>query len=205
VVGGNPDIRPETIRTFEAAMAWTPNERSQVNLSLFRYAMDDIIRGVPNPTPPPANKVQNTGGQTGHGLELEIAWDASRSLRLSGNYAWQRSTDRASGKDAGYAPHHDLYARADWVFARGWLASAQVNAVAGRQRAPGDTRAPIADYATLDLTLRTTQRRSHWDFAVSVRNLFNADAREPSLINGGIPNDLPLARRAFYAQASYGF
>ena len=67
------------------------------------------------------------------------------------------------------------------------------------------SRAPIADYATLDLTLRTTQRRNHWDFAVSVRNLFNADAREPSLINGGIPNDLPLARRALYAQATYGF
>jgi hypothetical protein len=38
------------------------------------------------------------------------------------------------------APRHDLYARADWGLARGWLASAQLNHVAGRQRAPGDAR-----------------------------------------------------------------
>jgi len=47
---------------------------------------------------------------------------------------------------------------------------------------------------TADLTLRTTQLRKDWELALSVRNLFNANAREPtsgsSAIN--IPNDLPL-------------
>jgi iron complex outermembrane receptor protein len=37
-----------------------------------------------------------------------------------------------------------------------------------------------------------------------VRNLFNADVREPSLAPGtAIPNDLPMAPRAVYLQASY--
>jgi len=36
-------------------------------------------------------------------------------------------------------------------------------------------------------------------------NLFDADVREPSLVNGGIPNDLPMAPRSVFVQASYGF
>lgn len=66
----------------------------------------------------------NTGDQKGHGVELESAWTVSRDLRLSGNYAWQRSTDQATGTDAGYAPRHHLYGRAEWAFASGYQSSA---------------------------------------------------------------------------------
>lgn len=204
VLGGNPDLRPETIQTVEAAVAWTVDARTQLNLSLFRYAMKDIIRGVPNAAPPPANTVQNIGSQDGHGLELEFVSEWSRTLRLAGNYAWQRSVDKATHHDAGYAPHHHLFARADWSFASGWLASSQLNWVADRERAMGDARPPIADFTTLDFTLRTIRRKNQWDLAVMVRNLFDADVREPSLAPGtAIPNDLPMAPRAVYLQASY--
>jgi outer membrane receptor protein involved in Fe transport len=205
VIGGNPDVKPETIRTLEVALAWSASETVQVNLSLFRYAMRDIIRGAPNPAPPPANVVQNRGGQDGRGGELEVVWDATRNLRISGNYAYQRSLDQATRQDAGYAPHHHVYLHADWALARGWRLGSQVNHVAGRKRAPGDARAPVPDYTTVDLALRATPGKSPWDFVLSVRNAFNADVREPSLINGGIPNDLPQAPRALYAQATYRF
>ncbi|GEM_PF-2871620 len=91
----------------------------------------------------------------------------------------------AAARRCADAPHHHLFARADWSFA-------------------GDTRAAIADYSTLDLSLRTLPGKSQWDFAVSVRNLFNADVREPSLAPGTArPNDLPQARRSLYLEASY--
>lgn len=51
-----------------------------------------------------------------------------------GNDSWQRSVDKATGKDAGYAPHRHAYARADWQFARERLVSAQLNFVGGRER-----------------------------------------------------------------------
>lgn len=76
--------------------------------------------------------------------------------------------------------------------------------MADRKRAAGDARPPIADYTTVDLALRTEQRKNSWSFAASVRNLFNADVREPSLAPGlSIPNDLPMAPRAVYVQAMY--
>lgn len=203
VARGNPGLRPETIRTLEAAFSWQARRNVQLNLSLFRYQMDDIIRLVSVP-PALGNTYFNTGRQTGHGMELELAWDVSRSLRLSGNYANQASTDNATGQDAGYAPHHHLYARADWRLVRDLLLSAQLNWVADRKRAAGDARAPVPDYKTVDLSLRSNRGAGQWDFAASVRNLFNADVREPSLAPGlSIPNDLPMAPRAFYLQAIY--
>jgi iron complex outermembrane receptor protein len=201
---GNPDLRPETINTLEAAVAWQLSRDVSVNLSAFRYSMQDIIRLVPRATAGTGSVYQNTGDQTGQGMELELVWDVNRSLRVSGNYAHQRSIDETTQQDAGYAPHNHLYSRADWRFASGWTVSGQVNYVADRKRAAGDTRPPIADYTTLDLTLRSEQRKNSWSFAASVRNLFNADVREPSLAPGtSIPNDLPMAPRAVYVQATY--
>ncbi len=204
VVNGNPNLKPETMRTLEAAFAWQARRDTQVNLSLFHYHMRDVIRAVANATPNTGSTYANTGNQYGSGMELETVWDASRKVRLTGNYAYQKSIDEASGQDAGYAPHHHLYARADWRIAGDWLLSPQINRVADRRRAAGDTRPKVPDYTTIDVTARTTDAYSQWDFAASVRNLFNADVREPSLAPGtAIPDDLPMAARSLWLQAVY--
>lgn len=201
---GNPNIRPETISTLEAAFSWQANKDTQANLNLFKYSMKDIIRAVPNPAPAPGLTFNNVGTQNGSGAELELIWDANRNVRVTGNYGYQRSIDGATNRDAGYAPHHHVYARVDWRVASGWLLSPQLNWVADRKRAEGDSRPPVPDYTTLDLTLRTSHGKSRWDFAVYVRNLFNADVREPSLAPGlAIPDDLPMAPRAIYVQMNY--
>jgi outer membrane receptor protein involved in Fe transport len=70
----------------------------------------------------------------------------------------------------------------------------------------------LKGYNTVDLTLRTDKASKSWDVAVSVRNLFDADVREPSPYDRSpaqpfisIPNDFPLPGRTFYVQASYQF
>lgn len=206
VARGNPDLRPETINTLEMAFSWQASKDTQLNWSVFRYDMKDIIRTVTNVTPGTGATFNNTGDQTGKGMELEVVWHANRNLWLSGHYAYQRSIDKISNRDAGYAPHHHLYGRADWRFSGGWLLSGQVNHVAGRERATDDNRPAISDYTTVDLTLRTDQGKTGWSLVASIRNFFNADVREPSLAPGlAIPNDLPMAPRAMYLQAVYGF
>lgn len=190
---GNPNLKPETNESVELAFAWQPASTVQANLNLFRYRMKDILRFVPNPDG--SATAQNSGRQNGQGVEVDLAWEAGQNLRLSGNYAQQHSVDAATSQDAGNAPRHHIYARADWRFMPGWTIDTQLNYVAGREREPGDLRPAIADYRTVDLTLRNQSRGGDWDFAVTVRNLFDADAREPSPAPGLIPNDLPLAPR----------
>ena len=131
---------------------------------------------------------------------------SAKAIVLSGNYAYQRSIDRTTRSDAGFAPHHQLYLRGDWRFAPGWLANSQINWVGERRREAGDTRSSLSGYHTVDLTLRTQGGRHAWDLAFSVRNLFDADAREPSPFDTpfiAVPGDIPLPGRSFYIQASY--
>lgn len=201
---GNPQLSPERIRTVEAALDWQARRDTQVKLSLFRYAMTDIIRTVPNSPPVPGFTFFNTGGQRGHGMELEVAWDASRSLRLMGHYARQAAIDETTKKNPGYVPKHHLYARGDWRFSEPFALGMQVNWVAGRQRSAGDARPPIPDYTTLDLVIRTVQRRARWSYAASLRNVFNARVLEPSPAPGtSLPFDLPMAPRSLQFQATY--
>jgi iron complex outermembrane receptor protein len=206
---GNPALKPETIATEEAAFNWQARKDLQLNLSFFRYTMRDIIRAIANtPAAPQLTTFQNTGEQRGRGLELEAVWDASRTLRLTGNYSLQKSVDVATDTDAGYVPHHHFYARGDWHFSQGWMASAQLDWVAQRKRAVGDIRPDVPDYKTVDLTLRTQRGKGHWDLAASIRNLFDATVLEPSINQGTtstvlIPGDLPQAPRSFYLQATY--
>ncbi|HUG21202.1 TonB-dependent receptor plug domain-containing protein [Piscinibacter sp.] len=205
VIRGNPNLRPETIETLESAFAWQARPDTHVNLSLFRYRMKDIIRTTD--VGEGTTMFDNVGTQRGHGVELEANWDVRHNLRLAGHYAYQRSTDETSGQDAGYAPHHQVFARMDYGFAGGWLFSAQAKHVADRKRAPTDLRQDdIADFTTADVTLRTTRGKDRWNLAASVRNLFDADVREPSLAPGvSLPDDLPMAGRSLYVQAVYRF
>ena len=66
-----------------------------------------------------AATAQNAGKQTGYGVELEMEWTATSSLSLLGNYAYQNSEDKDTNQDAGNAPHHQLYARANWELSMG--------------------------------------------------------------------------------------
>lgn len=193
VAVGSPDVRPETILTDELAFSWQTTAKLQTNLNFFSYKMRNIIIPV-------AARYQNAGTQQGKGLELESTLDASSSLRLTGSYSLQHSRDEATNQDSGITPHRRLFARADWRFAPFWQLGATANHVAGRMREPGDMRANIPDYTTVDLTLRREQFAEGWDARAMVTNLFNQHAWEPTFRSVGMISDLPLAGRAFYIQ-----
>ena len=197
VQSGSADIKPETIKTDELAFAWQPTSNLQTSLNFFYYHMLNIIQMV-------AARMQNAGDQTGRGLELEATLDATSNLRLAGNYSLQHSTDEATGQDAGLAPHRRLFVRADWRLAPFWQLGTTVNHVADRVREPGDTRALVPDYTTVDLTLRREKFADGWDASAMLTNLFNSNALEPTFKAVNMPSDLPLPGRAFYIQIQHG-
>ena len=202
---GNSSLDPETIDTVELGFDWDAGRGIRAAMNVFYYRMDDIIRLAPDPAPLTSTSAQNTGKQTGYGLEAELSWQASRRLRLSGNYAYQKSTDKDADDDVGFAPTHLAYARADWTFTPQWSVSSQATGVFDRKRAPGDTRSQVDDYVSFDLTLRGQQLfGDDWGMRLSARNLFNGNVREPSA-SALIPNDLPMAGRNVFLELSKAF
>lgn len=200
---GNPGLEPETIETSELAFAWQPRPALHTDLSLFHYHMRDIIRFVPGDSPASGVRAQNVGSQTGHGLELEGRWDTTNTLRLTGNVSLQRAIDGTTDKEAGLAPRQRYFAQADWRFAPQWQLGTTLNHVADRKRQTGDNRPEIDDYTTLDLSLRRDHLFGNGEVRATLLNVFDADAREPSLAPGNIVRDLPLPGRAFYVQLQY--
>jgi iron complex outermembrane receptor protein len=127
---------------------------------------------------------------------------------LLSNYAWQQSRDNTLNANPGYAPQHQVYLRANWEFLPDWRLTPQAKWIIGRERSLGDNRPPVADYTWVDLTLRRQHVLKYWEIAFSVRNLFDVDAREPSLAgntSAAIPHDLPLAERSFFGEIRLNF
>jgi iron complex outermembrane receptor protein len=205
IARGNPALKPETTRTFEAVSNWSATPSLTFNVSVYGYRMRDIVRTVPNPPPAPGSTYTNLGRQHGRGVELEAQWEATRQLRVSGHLSLTRAIDPATGTDVGNVPRRDAFLRADWRLANGWRLDAVLNHVADRRRARGDARPPVPDYTTLDLALGTAPAVRGWSFSAALRNAFDADVREPNLAPGLVPNDLPQAGRSFTLQAGYGF
>ena len=195
---GNPDLDPEIIDTYEIAFDYAATDNLKLSMNMFYYQMDDIIRFDPT-------TANNTGKQTGHGLEMELNWKATDHLSVYGNYAYQSSEDKDTDSDVADVPQQQIYLRTHYELTPIWSINSQLNHVRGRKRASTDLRSAIDDYTVVDLTLRAKEFAPGFEFALSARNLFDESVKEPSLAPGAIPNDLPLAGRGVFVELRKSF
>ncbi|HAI97614.1 MAG: TonB-dependent receptor [Cycloclasticus sp.] len=195
---GNPDLDPEIIDTYEMAFSYTATDNLKLSMNLFYYQMKDIIRF--NPT-----TANNTGKQTGHGLEAEINWKATDKWSVYANYAYQSSEDKDTDSEVADVPQQQIYLRTHYELTSIWSINSQLNHVRDRKRASTDLRSAIDDYTVVDLTLRAKEFAPGFEFALSARNLFDESVKEPSLAPGAIPNDLPLAGRGVFVELRKSF
>jgi outer membrane cobalamin receptor len=206
---GNRNVEPETIDTWELAFDYRATKNLHFATNLFTYKWNDGIIYGPGETEG-TFKIANIATQKGQGLEFETRWQMSNKFSLLANYAFTKATNENTNHDAGNYPQHSAYLRTDWLVYPNWSLNSQLTWIGENKRGAGDPRAPVDDYTTVDLTLRRKEIKGHWNFAVSVRNLFDADARVPSSgpdADGmiAIPHDYPLAGRHYWIETRYRF
>ncbi len=204
---GNPDLTPEQMETVEVAFDYHPQSDFGVILSFYRYQWRDIIQFIPDEGLP-SSTAQNYGKQTGYGGEFELNWQLATSLKLSGNFSYTQATNDVTQQDVAFIPNKQLYVQLDWQADENIHVNIKNNWVMGRKREAVDLRKPIDNYLMTDATVRWNANHQPIELSLIVRNLFDVDAREPSLNNGvvvNIPNDLPLTGRALYGELRYQF
>ena len=198
---GNPNLRPETIKTTELAFDYRPNKELRTALNLFYYQIEDQIGGE-FITKNSLLTETNLAGQHGYGSEFEWDWRFLPDWDLRGNYAWQYAQSETTSKRVANVPEHHVYGALGWSFMPKWQIQTQVNWIGHRPSGTGDSRV-LQDYETVDLTLNANRLMGHLDLTASVRNLFDSNGKEPAVAS--YPDNLPIAGQLYYFEAQIHF
>lgn len=206
---GNANLKPETIKTTELAFSYEITPELTTDLNLYHYKTKDMIDFVTNANG--SNTAQNDKNLTGKGIELETSWQINKQWLLSANYAYQSTKDDNTHKQVEFVPKQQFYLDARWKFKPDWELSSQLNLIADRERDEADTRNNIKDYSLVNMTLRRKNLsfgsgtsgagKTNWEFAATIKNLFNENAYEPG--DGKIQDDYLLNDRRIYAEIRY--
>lgn len=195
----NADLRPERSRNLELVFNYIFTPSFNIGLNIFKYTQTDLIDDK-QITGNGIKQFTNIGEHTIKGIELEAKWQVANSFRLSSNYTF-RDQDNSEYR-AVDEPNQDAYLRADWSIYQNWNWNFQFNWIGERTRSADDNRPTLDDYLIADTTLRYSSA-DNWEFATSIRNLFDEDAREYT--NNRVPGDLPLPERNYYMEIRYKF
>lgn len=206
---GNPRLKPETIETVELVLNYQPTFDIYTAFNTFYYEVDDLIEFVGGADT--SRTAQNVGKQEGYGIEWETTWQITKSWNLAGNYAYQRSKDKTTDSDTANAPQQQVFLLSRWELTPNWNFNVKLDWVADRKRAENDPRLPIEDYTLVDLILHKTDILKGLELKLTIKNLLDEQAMEPSPYdptapNGAlIPGDYPLAGRSYYLGFAYRF
>ncbi len=200
----NNNLDPEESETIELNFSYIVNQDLNFGVNIYQFKIDNFIRRI---TLANGDKqYQNTGNHKTMGIEVEAQWYASDHLSFSGNYTWrdpENNEYRVSEE-----PEQSAYLRTDWQFKPGWNWDIQANWIADRKRSDKDSRSNMDDYTVTDTTLRYSGLKN-WEFAASMRNIFDENARDQAFIkdntNSNIRYDLPLPERNAWAEIRYKF
>jgi iron complex outermembrane receptor protein len=196
---GNPQLRPEKLKSLELALSWNPTPAWSWDINLYEFHIRDFIDFLPDPGG--TFTAQNASRLKGRGVETELRHQLDKQLQVLANFSHQQTRDEGNGEALGFTPGAEANLRLIWEPAPHWQVTPRLVWVGPGKRPAGDARADLDGYTTLDLSLRRHLPR---DFTLSftARNLFDAEVREAS--RGpeagqpvpSIPNDLPQAGRS---------
>jgi iron complex outermembrane receptor protein len=196
----NPALTPEKSKTLELSLAYVPHRDLRLGMNLYHFKRKDVI--APSSSSP--SQFQNYPEFDTDGIEFEAQWQVSRDLRLAGNFSQTRNEGIDSVLRDPSIPLKQAYLRADWAFQPKWHWNLQLNWFDERPLPAGDPRlSGRSDAFTLASTTLRYIHDKHWEFAASIRNLFDTDAREYS--SRSLYYNLPLPGRNFFGELRYKF
>ena len=202
---GNPNLKPEMTDTFEFVIQKNWGQRLKTSVNGYFYQTDDLITIAPDAlTSIPT--FMNSDGTNGYGLEFDIDLAVAYNARAKFGYSFQEARFRTSKEATGFAPRHQAYVEGRWRFSPKLAMTFGVKYVGERLRAPGDLRENVDSYFWGTAAVRYSPDQGGPFFAtLSIENIFDVDAREPSTDQFLAPEDIPLPGRQILGRVGVRF
>jgi iron complex outermembrane receptor protein len=199
---GNPDLKPEKIKTYEVILDHYFANNLRLSASLFDYRINDLIEQVTDPVDGllvfnNVSKVETKGAQ----LVAEGQWDNGIKGRAS--YSYQHARDVDTGMTLTNSPQQLAKLNVTGPLFSGVRAGWETLYTGPRKTTLGS----VGGYSITNLTLRTDELAKGLDLSFSVYNLFDKtyyDPTTPDLANNGL-DSLQQDGRTFRFKLSYRF
>jgi outer membrane receptor for ferrienterochelin and colicins len=167
----NPNLQPETIRTYELVFEQYLPTALRVSAAAYRYDIDGLITQVDDPVSG-ISVFENTAAAHAEGLELQLEGRYASGIVARGSYALQRTEDAHTGQVLSDSPRHLAKLNLSVPLYRNKLYGSlevQYNSSAitpGRETAPG--------YMLLNGTVFARKLTKGAGFSFSAYNLLNS-------------------------------
>lgn len=201
-VRGNPNLKPETIDTYEVGINadWTPHFSS--TLTLFRNDIDQLIdRQITTDATGVIVRYANVSGIQTDGLEATSRYQFSENSYIAVNYTLQDSRFVATNERVKDTPEHRGTFQGNIALLDNLHWYTEVHIKGPTSRSATDPRPSMPGYAITNTTLRMPNILPKLELSFSVFNLFDKEAYYPYV--SAVPDDFPQPGRTFFAKLRY--
>jgi iron complex outermembrane receptor protein len=191
----NPDLQPETIRSYELVWEQRFGPSWRTSVSAFWFDVKDLINQELDPGADPVSEdddlyfFNNGGSAVSRGVECEVEGRLPWGLRALASYAFTDTEDKTTGQQLNNSPQHlgklnvSLPVWREKVFA-----GLEVQAMSSRDTVAGNKSGA---YAIANFTLYSRELVKGLEFSASIYNLF--DQRYDHPVSGDFSYTGPIS------------
>ncbi|MBF0101959.1 MAG: TonB-dependent receptor [Desulfobacterales bacterium] len=205
---GNPDLKPETVDTYEVSVGGDITQVVSSRITGFYNTVKDAIglNILPNSQ---GGIYENKDRLLSNGFELELTYSIYKGSYLNLNYTYQDSKNKQTKERPYYAPRHKgnlmlnvaLHKYINW--------NIDLHVQDDFRRAKGDIRSQNPGFGIVNSTLLFKPLYAYsslkeLELRLSIYNLLNKNYTFP-YPKGTLPGDQPMPDRHFLAEMMYHF
>jgi outer membrane cobalamin receptor len=201
---GNPNCKPEKIKSYEIALGYRFGGSHTINANWFRNEIVDLIAKDTSTSPA---IYTNRGSAKVDGVEVVIMGQYSPANYWKLNYTWQNPKDADTDEDLPNVPSQRAAFSVNYGVCKYLDAHADILWTGERPRVSGDDRGDMPSYTTVDLTLIAKNFYKGFEIRGIVHNLFDEEYEDPDLSGAQklIPYDYPREGISALVEFSYRF
>lgn len=201
-IAGNPDLKPETIRTYELGLAYEFTKNLNANINYFYNLVRDEITFLPKESPDELLKYDNVRDSNIQGIELELKANFGINNYAYANYTYLDA--ESGGHQIANTAKHKGNVGLNYEICKYLNSNIHAFVTGHRARDEKDSRDDNSGFTLFDLTLTAKEFFKTMKIKASLFNILNKDYKDFTPANT-IESEIPRPGRTFFIEVGYDF